>query len=368
MVKKSPSIRKEDGDKDRTRTFYINYIFEKDSLQILYTKTADLYQDIMMFNLKNGSGVAFTFNGLAKWLIKRNYDFATYYSGSKANISMSNRIANRRDSIQRCIDDLVSCGLISLEGTRKAERNNLLTQVYKFTIPGNIISMLLELPRLTDPSVIDRLIYNIMSSIGAHLLNHHSFIVKFASDIFFKSAKIEECSDAIIDRLRYLLHTHDIFNSQDLDRFLEVVLYFMISWRELSPLFFENVFKKALLKLDEEARSIILLHEKIQVENQIRQIFPPQDWERMWFHNIHDHTKLVLFGKCTKCSEGYPFVVPLIDYFGTFTDQKVHMKCTKCNCDNSLCVILFEPFQNLPPPWDMRNQRNNQATINGVTG
>src|SRR5439155_3387753 len=148
MTEKSLSIHDEEGR--RRRTFYINEIFEKDSVRILYTKTADLYQDIMKFNLQNGSGVPFTLNNLAKWLIKKNLDFAAYYSGSRANISISNRIANRRDSIQKCIDDLVNCGLISVEGKKKAEKNDFLTQSYKFTAAGNIISMLLELPRLTE--------------------------------------------------------------------------------------------------------------------------------------------------------------------------------------------------------------------------
>ena len=128
----------------------------------------------------------------------------------------------------------------------------------------------------------------------------------------------------------------------------------MIYYRESSPLFLEHVFKKALFELDEEAKSIVLLHEKVQVENQIRQISPPKEWEKMWFHNINDHTKLVLYGRCTKCSEAYPFVVPLMEYFGMFTDEKTYMKCIQCNSDDSLCIILSKPFQYLPEPGEKR--------------
>src|SRR2546422_9621135 len=144
MLGKSPSIQ--NGEvRDRKRLFYINHIFESNSNN-RYTKTALLYQDILKFenDFDKKYGSEFTFNDLAKWLMKQNLGFATYYSDSKAHVTMSNRIANRRDSIQNCIDDFISSKLISIVGTKKAQKNDFRTQLYKFTQAGEVLSYLLS--------------------------------------------------------------------------------------------------------------------------------------------------------------------------------------------------------------------------------
>ena len=48
----------------------------------------------------------FRFTELGKWLMKKNIEFINDYSGSKGHTSISARIANKRQRIQNCIDNL----------------------------------------------------------------------------------------------------------------------------------------------------------------------------------------------------------------------------------------------------------------------
>ena len=57
--------------------------------------------------------------------MKRNNEFYNYYMGPKAHTPPNARVANKRQRIQRHIDDLIQLGLIYEKQIVKAERKQV---------------------------------------------------------------------------------------------------------------------------------------------------------------------------------------------------------------------------------------------------
>jgi len=185
--------------------------------------------------------------------------------------------------------------LLRIVGTRKAEKNNFLIDVYEFTWAGLCLFLLLHYKGIDKPFM--EICVNVVGAFATYLAIQRSRITRFAADLYSKSAGIEECGKAIIDLLSRMLHDDDsaVLN-QYLSEFLHGIIYLLLTHREITPSFFENVFKEALFKLDEETRALILQDMKLKVENEIIQMGAPEDYERLWFANIHIYSKLVLYG------------------------------------------------------------------------
>ena len=77
---------------------------------------------------------------------------------------MSARISNRRDTIQKCINDLQEIGLIARLGFTRALKNNIPTPKYAFSSDGKIIALLLQRLDLAKKQDADGKIFQLFKS------------------------------------------------------------------------------------------------------------------------------------------------------------------------------------------------------------
>jgi hypothetical protein len=190
---------------------------------------------------------------------------------------------------------------------------------------------------------------SVLEAIATYLTIQHSRINRFAADLYTQSARIEECSRAIIELLWRMLHdVHAAVRNQFLSEFLHGIIYLLLTHKETSPSFFEKVFKRALVELDEGTRALILQDMKLKVESKILQRGAPEHYERIWLDNIHNYANVVLYGRCTKCLLGSPVIIPLLEYFAKYSDEDLSLKCTRCNTDYGLSVGISSAAKYLP--------------------
>ena len=94
---------------------------------------ASLYQNILKYaNLPEATS-GFRFSELGRWLMKKNIEFIKNYSDSDSNISITARIANKRQRIQKCIDNLIEWGFLFISEMVQAEKNDTKTPLYVLT-------------------------------------------------------------------------------------------------------------------------------------------------------------------------------------------------------------------------------------------
>ena len=74
--------------------------------------------------------------------MKRNNEFCNYYTGHKAHTPPNARVANKRQRIQRHIDNLIQLGLIYEKSVVKAEKNHVDIPLYDFTFEGYLLAWL----------------------------------------------------------------------------------------------------------------------------------------------------------------------------------------------------------------------------------
>jgi hypothetical protein len=108
------------------------------------TNNALLYQDILKFGSVDGGRNGFRFTELANWLMENNLEFYNYYTDSLGKVSKSNRVAQRRQRIQGCLDNLVNLRLLYIKDEVEALRNKGKTNLYDFTIAGYLLVWLVR--------------------------------------------------------------------------------------------------------------------------------------------------------------------------------------------------------------------------------
>lgn len=120
----------------------INLLFEREPDGITPTLNALLCQDILKYGTEHLYQNGFRFTELANWLMKRNNEFYTYYTGSKSHTPKNARVANKRQRIQRHIDILIQLGMIYEKSVVKAEKNSIDIPLYDFTFEGYLLAWL----------------------------------------------------------------------------------------------------------------------------------------------------------------------------------------------------------------------------------
>ena len=87
----------------------------------------------------------FRFIELGKWLMKKNKEFINYYSDSKGHTPISARIANKRQRIQNCIDNLIKWDFLMISKMVTAKKNNNTeTPLYIITPIGKLIFLIVQ--------------------------------------------------------------------------------------------------------------------------------------------------------------------------------------------------------------------------------
>ncbi len=125
-----------------------------------------------------------------------------------------------------------------------------------------------------------------------------------------------------------------------MDEALRWTVYFHLEKGHNRNKFF-NIYMETLNELAEDARRIIMYHEKCEIESRFHLYQPPRDWEEAWVHNIQDCHKIVLYGVCINhtCSAHYPIVVNYHEFRKEiFSKEHLNRGCEKCKTHNSFHV------------------------------
>jgi hypothetical protein len=319
--------------------FFINSIFERDS-EARYTKKALLYQDFMEFAFVE-KHEPIRMRDFAKWIIEKNVEISNHYTGFNARVSMSNKIANHDRTIKKSINNLEKSLLIRKKGTTKAEKNHEIIPLYGYTIDGQIIACIILYNKKPSLRVLarDKILYLIQRYFTAY----NSHIVDFVVKLYAKAVQ-KGFSDSIVVTLSNILHSDKKLKS--IVDALNWCLYLHLEGEPHKHAFF-NLWVEVLNEFEPEIRNIILYHEKSDIESRIHLYQPPKSWEEIWIRNIHESSKLVLYGVCKNCSEKYPV---LVDYYmyrkETVVNEYVRVDCQKCNSKDSLFAYSKLPNSN----------------------
>lgn len=299
-------------------------IFEKDAAG-RYTARARLYQDILSYSLADRPHGVFLFNDLAKFAIQKNQEYREYYSGSKAHTPMSARIANRRNTIQKCIDDLMQIALITQLGVVSGMKNRLPTPKYAFTRSGRTVALFLQrLDAARRKNADEQIFQLIVSQYSEGKAAANRFHVAF-----LKRLKRDGLLGKILDQVGdYLSHTHE------LEQILNV--FGIVTFRAFTdPRIGKQVWRSYLAAfgdVDDRTRRIAMRYEKSALENNIASgsRFRTKEWEDLWIENVADDSKITLTGACKKCATTSAIVVDYFEYKKGILASKKGLYATAC--------------------------------------
>ena len=325
----------------------INCIFEKEA-NGNYTKNALLYQDILeYFNIyeeekEQGTVLRiepepFTTWNLTKWLLKKNLEFAKYYTGLARYMPTSAKISNRLDTVEEHVNDLEKLNLLTQTGFEEASKNRIPTATYLISGFGviTLLAMRYTTKGISEEARI-RLRELILKLNQQYLLLYDSHICDFTSRLYSKAIQIG-LSKSMVDLLLTIIHadTHTIRTLVDaFNRVLHTHLNDKQTWN-----YFADIWINTIKEFPEDVQRIIVYHEKAEIESRIHLAQPPKEREETWFSNIQNYSQLTLYGKCNQCSKKYPILIDYYEYRREILpDGTMKRNCLKCNTENSTVI------------------------------
>jgi hypothetical protein len=332
-----------------------------------------LCMDILKYATEKKGNDAFRFEDLARWLLSRNDEFFNFYKGTKKHVTWSARIANRRQRIQRHIDNLVQLGLLEEKSTTKAKKNRVDIPTYDFTLAGYLLAWLIK--NTVDSA---RHLSDIVNSCKE--FNDSCSLVLVTN--FFR-----KCNQRGI--FTYII---SFFMSNILPRSLvthgrDLLLLFLgipnvLNWLSAAP----EIFIETLKELDTETKKIMLFNCKMEVEEYYNQNYlkqslpiaelnmkaarrakididtdrsyssiitvPGKEWQMARFNNAQDYSRVAVPGSCDRCKSESSFLVDIFRYFDCiiaanrpYPSKLVSGNCTKCG-NYPACgdVMSFQHF------------------------
>jgi hypothetical protein len=347
----------------------INIIFENNKNDKY--NNASLYQNILEYASTSPSG--FRFTQLGRWLMKNNREFINdYSSGSDSNKPISARIANKRQRIQNCIDNLIKWDFLLISKMVTAEKNNLETRLYLITPLGKIVYLIIK-AKFSNKEKKDSIkeIIDIVNSLKEH---NDSAIVLFITELLNQLWENDELNSIILhfERLSRL----ELNKGNDFLSSLLGIKYF-IYWFIITP----DISFKILENLPEDKRKIILFNLKTEIEYYYQQnyllkasyviktssqpfiinnfnyvdlsnsgVIPSADWENTRIKYINSFSKVVVPSYCDICNSHRAFVADVTDYLksvvrslGPYPSMLVSGNCIECQNSLSTHVISL-PF------------------------
>jgi hypothetical protein len=304
-----------------------------------------LYQDILTYARKQRDQGAFKFSHVGSWLINENIEFRSYYTDSKAHVPKSARLANKRQRIQGCIDNLVQWDLLRVIGKVKAEKNELDTQLFESTLEGNLLSYLFEVNSTTDGNS-DVAIKSILDLVESLAKKIDSSILNFVFE-FFKRCNDKKYFGSIISHfMRIVLPRSRTNNGKEL-----MVLFFglknIINW----VLADEEAFWGVLNNLSGRNRKIVFFHLKMEIENYYSQNFFTKEWivHRANNFDVAFHT-VIDRGDNFSRAVGIPtdyWEETRIERGDDYEDAIVPSICEKCKRDTAFAVKITKYLESL---------------------
>jgi hypothetical protein len=366
----------------------INIIFQKKSDKTSIDN-ARLYQDILKYGIQHEYNDRFRFTDLAHYLLKTNEEFYNYYTGSKAHVPISARIANKRRRIQNCIDNLQRLGLIYEKSFVKAEK--YISQdipLYDFTIEGYFLAWLIESTNnrymnksSNENAKISSAIEHLIDIIGSFVKIRNSYILIFITKF------LQKCKQK--GTFPYITHyfMHAVLPWSKVNNGRELLRLFLGLSHSLNWILADvDAFYKALSELDEETKKIILFQFKMEIEEYYNMnyltdgwkmtklsqdimqkkmpeimshdkinnysnaiIIPGKKWEIMRSNNIGDCYKVTIPGFCNGCNSDQPFLLDTFEYLNDivgahrpYPSGGVLGDCTECGKEYGVSTRVMQ--------------------------
>jgi hypothetical protein len=364
----------------------MSIIFATDSDKKVIKNDASLYQDILRYGMKHPTG--FKFTEIGKWLLVNNAEFSEEYSGSKAHVPNSTKLALKRHRIERHLDNLITLDLIYKKMLVKSEKNHSYTHVYDLTEIGIFLSEFL----------FDQTRVKILEIIDAYARTRGSYSLAFISK-FFNKCKENGTFQRILFNFSYAVMPNSKMQSGQEFLRLFLGLDHSINWILADP----ASFLETINELDEETRRMVLFQFKMEIEeyynknyltqehklgklistittNTLSKKFgnqkyaesfadnqaydfrnivaiPGKKWQSLRFKNLTNYLKIVLPGFCTGCNTEQPFLIDIFEYFnyikaayGPYPYDGVSGDCPGCGKFHGTgCRVVQLPY--FVTPW-----------------
>jgi hypothetical protein len=303
----------------------------------------------------------------------QNIEFYNYYSGLDSHTPFSARIANKRQRIQKCIDNLKEWNFLLVAEMIQAEKNDTKTPLYVLTAEGEIMFRLIQAKFSTHEKEKNHAIHRILDILTSIREQNDSIILLFITEFFnelLETNKIHYIIKHFTDRiLRFEINSASDFLSHLLG------IKYLINWFVVD----EKTSFKILWNLKEEQRRIFLYHLKNEIEyyyqekylNYLRRDYdlysnnsklsikrltiprlthtykgdliysggiPSLYWETKRIEHINTFSKVVVPSYCDKCNSQSAFIIQIEDYlksiiavYNPHPSMLVGGVCMECN-------------------------------------
>jgi hypothetical protein len=349
--KQRRKIRNSDRERPKIRhpspsgDTYPNIIFlsEKDDTTKL-SSAAKLYQDIIRYSISkeyiNKLGKTFKITDIIHWVLQNNQDYINFYTDSDSKTPKKVRDDGVSKRIHRYIDNLAKWGLISkLEQLDTDAHNGQKTWIYGYTDYGYIIAWMLKFNSNDAAKQIAK--EKIFDLLQHQFKAFNSYIMDFLAKLYEKFKK-HGLFDILIELV--VLSLKSSLEDEKSRRYQHVAEYFSFAqsiilhkYPQSFKLYFET-----LNDFPDHLRKLIIQQEKATFEYEMLVHQPPKNWQRVWSENVNNYDKIVLVGKCQKCSISGPVICTYYDYRKVMAispniDYSL-MNCSKCNAKNTLHI------------------------------
>ena len=351
-------------------------MFERDS-EDHSTKNALLYQDILRYGSEHPFSDGFRFTELANWLMDNNLEFYNYYTDSLGKVSKSNRVAQRRQRIQACIDNLVTLRLLYVEDHVEALRNKEKTNLYDFTIAGYLLAWLVRNARYEDSNKSNSrektessAVHNILDIVNSCASNIRFHGTAFITKLFQKcneSGRLSEVFTCFVQTFLATGSTLEVYDGLGLMRIF-LGLEHLVVWLRLAGY---RTFCDTVLELNEETKKILFFQLKLEIEQHyeldhslarggpdlVREsqglqcsdlVAPSEEWEVRRISNINDYLKVTVPGSCYKCNSERVLQVDIENYIKiATTSRSLRSKIGKCvSCGGTVSALMYVHLMN----------------------
>jgi len=293
---------------------------------------SSLYRDILEYSNLPIVTSGFRFTELGRWLMKKNKEFINYYSDSNAKTSISTRIANKRQRIQNCIDNLEKWDILLISKMVTAERNETKTPLYIATPLGKLVWLIVE-TKFSNQEKKNNAIKEIIGTVNSIKEHNDSAIVLFITELLNHLWENNKTS-SIIQYFERIL-TLELNSGHDFLSYLLGIKYFKY-WFIMD----EELSFKILEKLPADKRKIILMNLKTEIEYYYQQNYLINYNVRNKFYPIPMNN--LNYGDLNK-SGTVPYAYwenTRAKFIGTFTKVVIPFYCNGCNSHRASVVDI----------------------------
>ena len=308
-------------------------------------------------------------------------EFFNYYKDLDRNTTISARIANKRQRIQNCIDNLVKWEFLLISEMVLAKKNDTKTPLYVLTVEGEIMVRIIEAKFSINEKEKKHAIYRIIEILIFLREQNDSIILFFITEFLnelLQTNKMYHIIKHFTDRiLRFEINSARDFLSHLLG------IKYLINWFVVD----EKTSFKILGRLKEEQRRIFLYHLKNEIEYYYQENYlnyigrdydlsskkskpylkrlsiplvthpnkreliygggiPSLYWEKKRIEHINSFSKVVVPSYCDKCNSQRAFIRQVEDYlksviavYNPHPSMLVGGLCMECNNWSSSFVM-----------------------------